>query len=123
MPQLLVIDDDPAIRDAYQIAFEANGYTVEVATDGKAGLEAAKKNNPDVICVDMIMPFMGGLEFLKAYEPLKHPHTKVIVSTNSQVPADTESDVLELGALKYIRKSAYTPQQLVDLVKQLVSTS
>lgn len=119
MAHVLVIDDDPAIRDAYKIGFEANGYSVEVATDGKNGLEVAKKHEPDFILVDMIMPFMGGVEFLKAYQPLKHPNTKIVVSTNSQVPADTENTVMELGAVRYIRKSAYTPGTLVELLKEL----
>jgi CheY-like chemotaxis protein len=121
MTKVLIVDDDALLRQAYRVALEAGGYEVEETTDGKHGLEAVEKVNPDVMLVDMLMPYMGGIDFLEAYDaPNKHPHVKIIALTNSVVPEDTPNRALELGASLYLKKSSLTPQQVVGEVDKLV---
>jgi DNA-binding response OmpR family regulator len=76
---VLVVDDDASIRDLYTTLFTDEGYRVETATDGQDGLNQLGCA-PDVILLDLMMPFMDGPEFLRRLRRLaKHALTPVIV--------------------------------------------
>ncbi|HSX41313.1 MAG TPA: response regulator [Candidatus Saccharimonadales bacterium] len=121
MSKILIIDDDYTIAEAYKIAFESNGHEVSVAPEGKTGLGVANSHHFDVILLDMLMPYMGGVDFLVDYQgPVKHPDTKIIVLTNSLVPAKSEEKVKRLGASDYLQKSSLTPQKVVGIVEALL---
>lgn len=64
MSKILVIDDDPTILALYRNAFRAQGFEVETAGDGEAGLRAAQRSRPDVILLDLSMPELTGGELL-----------------------------------------------------------
>ena len=65
MPKIAIIEDDQAISQMYRIKFEAEGYDVETAENGKLGLELAEKIQPDIILLDLMMPEMNGDEMLQ----------------------------------------------------------
>ncbi|CAG1022262.1 response regulator [Methylomonas sp. LL1] len=62
---ILVIDDEPGVRDAFELALTVLGYDVGGAADGPAGIEAATLRRPDLIFLDLRMPGMDGVETLK----------------------------------------------------------
>jgi CheY-like chemotaxis protein len=70
MPTVLVVEDEPDIRDAMAEALSSEGYVVSAATDGHDALERLKDGVPcaDVIVLDMMMPVMDGWQFLAAKE-------------------------------------------------------
>jgi DNA-binding response OmpR family regulator len=68
---VLVIDDDPDIRDMLQTVLEARGYRVACAPDGEAGIAHAVEHRPDVVILDMMMPRVSGFVVL---DRLKHHH-------------------------------------------------
>lgn len=118
MAKILIIDDDPSLRSAYEDICTKNGWEVITAGDGKAGLDAALKNKPDIILLDMLMPGMGGLDFLQHFD--YHNQTfkpTIIVLTNSKVPTETSGMVKRLGASSYQIKSSLSPNELADLIK------
>ena len=83
MTKIAIIEDDPAISQMYRFKFEAEGYTVETAGNGKLGLELAESMQPDVMLVDLMMPEMTGDEMLS--ELRQQPwgkDVKVIILTN-----------------------------------------
>jgi CheY-like chemotaxis protein len=65
-PRLLLVDDDPAFLDSFRELLCDDGYDVEVARDGREGLEKARQGRPDLIVLDLRMPIMGGDRFLTA---------------------------------------------------------
>ena len=67
MAKILVIDDERAIRNTLKDILEFEGYTVEVAENGRVGLECALSSTFDLIFTDIKMPEMDGLEFLQTY--------------------------------------------------------
>lgn len=122
MPKIAIIEDDQAISQMYRFKFEAEGYTVQTAENGKLGLELSEKMQPDIILLDLMMPEMTGdqmLEQLRAAAWGKD--IKVIVLTNvgeQEIPPR----VRELGVSGVILKANMTPRQVADIVKkQLVS--
>ncbi|HVE80944.1 MAG TPA: response regulator [Candidatus Dormibacteraeota bacterium] len=116
MAKILIIEDDEVIRTAYTTIFTHAGYEVSEAEDGQQGLLKAEEVKPDLIILDILMPKMDGNEFLRRYDVInKHPEVKVVVLSNSTTATSIE-ETKKLGAGKYLVKSDYTPQKLVDLV-------
>ncbi len=64
--RLLLVDDDPAFLDSFRELLADDGYDVEVARDGREGLEKARRGPPDLIVLDLRMPILGGAGFLSA---------------------------------------------------------
>jgi CheY-like chemotaxis protein len=120
MKKILIIEDDPLMQRMYQIAFSAGGFDVDIASDGQEGLEKSISSSPNLILLDVMMPKVNGFEVL---DRLKNDEiTKgipVIMLTNLSVEKDAETAVSK-GALKYLVKSDYEPNQVLDIVKQIL---
>ena len=69
--QILVVEDDDSIRDALEELFSSEGYTVAVADNGSAGLDALAKTRPCLVLLDLMMPVLDGRGFLAAQEKLQ----------------------------------------------------
>lgn len=119
MTNVLVVEDYPSIQKIYQIALTREGYNVTVAADGKEALELVATHSPDLILLDLLMPRVGGLEFLRRYNLADHPHTKVIVFSNLASPELSE-EAKALGASLYLAKSRYTPKELIHEIEKLL---
>ncbi len=107
--RLLVVDDDIALCRSLTDLFRSAGYEVDVAHDGKAGLEAARSGQHQIIVLDIMMPKMGGLEMLRELRPAIT--TPVIMLT----ARDTDTDRilgLEFGADDYLAKP-FNPKELL----------
>lgn len=117
MPKVAIIEDDRAISQMYRIKFEAEGYTVETADNGKLGLELAEKMKPDIILLDLMMPEMTGDEMLAAMRKTAWgKDTKVIILTNMGEQEAPDS-LHEMGVKKFIVKAEMTPRQVAEMVK------
>ena len=121
MSRILIVEDDPLMSRMYQKIFTFEKYDVELAGDGEEGLEMAKKVDPTIILLDVMMPKMNGMQVL---EKLKlDPSTKsipVVMLTNLAGQQDAE-DALSKGAVKYIIKSEYEPKQVAAMVKEILA--
>lgn len=120
MPSILVVEDYPSIQKIYQTVLSQEGYTVALASDGKEALEKATANPPELILLDLLMPNLGGLEFLRAFNLANHPDTKVIVFSNLASP-ELAQEAKELGASQYLTKSNFTPKKLLEVIHQTLA--
>jgi len=116
MANVLVIEDNKTLNQAYKLILQREGHEVRVAYNGKEGLELVKISDPDVILLDMLMPVMNGVQFLEKYNPVKHPQTNIIILSNLNEDGEVQQ-ALELGAQKYILKASASPQELIAHVK------
>lgn len=116
--KIAIVEDDLAISQMYRIKFEAEGYTVETAENGRLGLELAESMKPDIILLDLMMPEMNGDEMLaKLRETDWGKNMKVIILTNmgeQEVP----ERIKELGVSSFILKADMTPRQVAEVVKK-----
>lgn len=116
--KIAIIEDDLAISQMYRIKFEAEGYAVETAENGKLGLELAESIKPDIILLDLMMPEMNGDEMLaQLRETDWGKDMKVIILTNmgeQEVP----ERIKELGVSSFILKADMTPRQVAEVVKK-----
>ncbi len=114
--KILVVEDERTLNEAYQMILEQDGYDVHVVFDGKEALEKCKTFEPDVILLDLRMPKMGGIEFLKHYNlKEEHPKVKVIVFSNLDTQGEVD-EAYKLGAHKYMLKAWASPKELSQLV-------
>lgn len=122
MIKIAIIEDDLAISQMYRIKFEAEGYQVETAANGKLGLALVESMKPDIILLDLMMPEMNGDEMLvQLRQQPWGQKLKVIILTNmgaEEMPATLK----DLNVSAFIVKAEMTPRQVAELVKaQLAS--
>lgn len=98
---ILVVDDDPKIRQMLTINLTQEGYRVVTAVNGRDALFVARDEKPDVIILDLMMPEMGGYEFVRVYS--KEADTPIIMLT-AKVEESDKILGLELGADDYVTK-------------------
>jgi two-component system response regulator VicR len=116
MPKILIVEDEKPLADAYKTILERHKYDVSVAYDGEEALTFIEQHEPDLILLDMKLPKMSGLEFLRSIDD-ESITSKVIVFSNQ----DTQSDIDEafkLGAKRYLLKAWAAPQDLVRIVEE-----
>ena len=113
---LLVIEDNPLLTTMYKTAFEKEGLNINIAHNAKDGFLLLKKESPDLILLDILMPGMSGLEFLERIRKNKTNNHKVVVLS---VLSDKETieKAKQLGALEYLVKSQLN---LSDIVARVI---
>lgn len=122
-PSILVVEDERSLSDAYQTILKKSGYNVMVAYDGEEALGVAAKHEPTLILLDLRMPRMDGIEFLRHYNLLdKHPKVRVIVFSNYDMQKEID-EAYRLGADRYILKAWASPKELLQVVENTLATS
>jgi DNA-binding response OmpR family regulator len=118
MPKIAIVEDDLAIAQMYRMKFEAEGYHVDIAENGKLGLALCEQMKPDLILLDLMMPEMNGDEMLEKMRATDWGKgIKVIILTNvgeQEAPEKLKS----LNVLAYIVKAEMTPKQVAELAMQ-----
>lgn len=120
MSRVLVVEDYENLQLIYKTALSSAGYEVDVAPDGLDALKVVKEREPDVILLDLLLPHMGGLEFLRSYDLAKHPKVVVIVFSNLYSPNLLE-EAKSLGIKHYLTKANFTPQEMVAFVDKVLA--
>ncbi len=110
---ILVIDDEPNILNLVRAYLEAEGYTVQTARDGLAGLKLAQTLQPELIVLDIMLPGLDGLELLQ--ELRRNSNVYVIMLTAKSEETDKVVG-LSLGADDYLTKP-FSPRELVARIK------
>lgn len=116
MARILIVEDDHDLNKAYGIILRHEGHEVVAAYDGKEALKKLEGFEPDLILLDLLMPIMGGLEFLQESDLThKHPTVKVLIFTNMENSPEV-SAAYKLGAHRCIIKSWTAPHNLARVV-------
>jgi CheY-like chemotaxis protein len=117
--RVLVIDDEAPIRLLCRVNLEAEGMSVLEARDGPAGLEIARRERPDVILLDVMMPGLDGWNV--AEELLEDPSTRDIPVVFLTARADLRDRArgMDLGGIDYITKP-FNPVDLATLVRDVM---
>ena len=102
MPKILVIDDEPSIRDLLDTLLSRKGYDVVLAASGQKGLELFRRERPDALVLDLKMPGMDGLTVLQQVRSL-NPKLPVIMLTGAGTP-ETELQARAQGVTEYVEK-------------------
>jgi two-component system nitrogen regulation response regulator NtrX len=113
--KLLVIDDEPAIRDTMRMLLEYDGFEVSLAASGQEGLAMVEKDSPDLVFLDVKMPGMDGLEVLSRLKGMNEALPVVIVSAHGTTATALEAG--RLGAFRFIEKPL-SKDYVLDAVRE-----
>lgn len=120
-PNILVVEDDTSLNDAYKTILSAAGYTTKTAFNGEEALALTKEFEPDIIFLDLRMPVLDGIGFLREYQPkTNHPDVKIIVFSNYDMQQEVD-EAYELGAERYVLKAWASPKELIKIVKDTIA--
>jgi two-component system KDP operon response regulator KdpE len=111
--RLLVVDDEPQIREFIARALTAAGYAIDFAGSGKEGLSQATAGDYDLVILDLVMPDMDGREILARLRHDRPDQAVLVLSCLADVT--TKVDCLELGAQDYLTK----PFSLAELLARV----
>lgn len=122
MKKILIAEDDPSIAKLYEKKFEHIGFEVILAGNGDEAVKRAKKELPDFILLDVMMPIMNGFEALKILK--KDKETKkipvIILSNYGELPNITSG--LNMGAEDYLIKVEQSPEDVAENVLTILAT-
>lgn len=118
---ILIVEDDRVLTAAYQTKLESEGFKVATALDGKEALDYIETSKPDLIILDIVLPVMNGVEFLKQMK-VRFPDDDipVIALTNLDDLVNAER-VKHYGAREYLIKSDVAIQDVPDHIRKYIS--
>ncbi len=120
MSRILVVDDDPTLRELYNEVLTSAGYQIDFAVDGEEGLQKIRAGSYDLVLLDVMMPRLDGLGVLtklQTEEPKPAKMPKIVVWTNlSHDPAIKEA--MQKGATNVLVKADLAPNQVVEMVQK-----
>ncbi len=120
MKKILFIEDEVDLQRTLSNFLTKEGYQVISAFDGEKGLELAKKEIPDLVLLDLILPRVHGFDVLRKLKT--DPETKeipVIILTNLEKIEDVHK-ALELGATTYLVKAQYKLEEVIEKIKKIL---
>jgi DNA-binding response OmpR family regulator len=117
---ILLVEDDAFVSDIYHTKLSQEGYNLMIAENGLEALKKIEEKIPDLILLDIVMPYMDGIEVLKKLkENEEWKKIPVIILTNLSQKEEVEEG-LKIGANDYLIKSHFTPSEVVEKVKKLI---
>ncbi|HIK18107.1 MAG TPA: response regulator transcription factor [Leptolyngbyaceae cyanobacterium M33_DOE_097] len=117
--QLLLVDDEPGLREAVQAYLEDSGYTVDVASNARDGLDLARQKLPDLIITDIMMPQVDGYQFLKQLRDDPQFKTLPVVFLTARGMTSDRIQGYNAGCDAYLSKP-FDPDELVAIVQNLL---
>ena len=113
---ILVVDDEPSICEVMSLYLSRDGYRVVTAGDGDAALELARSENPDLILLDVMLPYRSGLEITQT---LRGERSVPIILLTARTDEVDRINGLELGADDYVVKP-FSPREVVARVRAVL---
>lgn len=111
--KLLLVDDEKRLTEALSYLLKKNGFVVDVAMDGKTGIDMACTGSYDIIILDRMLPYLDGVSLVKEFRELGY-HTPVLFLTAKDSPED-RAEGLEAGADDYLVKPFFNVELLARL--------
>jgi DNA-binding response OmpR family regulator len=115
--KILIVEDDQIVANIYRNKFSVEGYEVEVALDGQSGMEMLKSFRPDAVVLDLMLPKMTGVDFMKQIRAqADFQKLPVIVFSNTYL-TNLVQEAWKAGATKCLSKANCTPKQVIEVLR------
>jgi DNA-binding response OmpR family regulator len=120
--KVLVIDDEPEITDIIETFLEAAGYEVKSENSSTIGIERARTFLPDLILLDIMMPFMDGYEICEELKKSQKTKNIPIVFLTGKDARSDEGKSYQVGGVLYVKKP-FSCERLLEIVKMVIQIS
>ncbi|MBP8625626.1 MAG: response regulator [Syntrophorhabdaceae bacterium] len=117
--RILVVDDEKGIREGCRRILAGEGHAVDVAENGKVGLDKVKTNHYDLLVVDLMMPVMGGIDMMGHVKEIDPDIIMIVITGFATI--ETAVDAIKHGAYDYIPKP-FTPDNLIAVINRGIET-
>ena len=121
MLSILIAEDDPRLRELLSTTLQADNRRILLAQDGQEAIEAAERERPDLIFMDVMMPTINGIEAVGRIKAIPRLRKTPIVMVTSMDDASTEAEARKAGATLFLTKP-YDPVKIMKIV-ELVETA
>lgn len=119
--KIILVEDEDYIRELYIRQLTKAGFQVKSAADGTSGLNLLKTEAFDLLLLDIMLPGMNGLQLLREFK-IQNPKSQMIVVLLTNLGQEAViKEAFELGAQAYIVKASYTPEQVINEVKNALT--
>ncbi|HUA68551.1 MAG TPA: response regulator, partial [Candidatus Saccharimonadales bacterium] len=123
MKKVLIIEDDQIIANVYRNKFAVEGYQAEVALDAESGLKTMRMFQPDAMILDLILPKMSGVDFIKQVRSeADFAKVPIIVFSNTYL-TNMIQEAWKAGANKCLSKINCTPKDVLDILRHTIGDS
>jgi two-component system chemotaxis response regulator CheY len=119
MAHILLIDDDPGIRDSLTLMLRTAGHTIESAANGRAGLELAARTQFELVITDVLMPEMDGAEAVRGLRALPQPPKILVMTGGAVLGADLMALAGDYGVDASITKP-FRPKELFAVIDRVL---
>ena len=117
MKKILLIEDEKILLDIYKDKFTQAGFKIYLSSEAKKGLNLARKEKPDLIVLDILLPKENGITFLTwLRKDPKISSIPVLAFSNYDDP-DIKKQAFKLGVKDYLIKTNYTPKEIIKKIK------
>jgi len=120
-PTVLIVDDDPKLREYVRVNLEMEGYSVKEAGSADEGLGVLDESTPDLVLLDVMMPEVDGWEMLRRVQERHGVGAIPVIMFSGKVDEQAAEEAASRGAQAFIGKP-FNPQELIDQTKQLLPT-
>ncbi|BAS55938.1 MULTISPECIES: response regulator transcription factor [Leptolyngbya] len=117
--QLVLVDDEPGLREAVQAYLEDSGYTVHTASNAREGWDTVQRVMPDLVITDIMMPQVSGLEFLKQLRDDPRFETLPVIFLTARGMTNDRIQGYDAGCDAYLPKP-FDPDELVAIVTRIL---
>lgn len=121
MTKIAIIEDDSVISQMYRMKFEADGFDVQLANNGKRGVALVENFLPDMILLDLQMPEMNGVDALEIIRKKNWGKNIPVIILTNLGEEESPKELRALGIHSYIVKANLTPRQVVQRVKEALN--
>lgn len=119
-PNILLAEDNLETRELYAQVLKEAGFTVITVTDGEEALDEVKKDRYQLILLDMMMPIINGVQFLKQLKTIQLAHPPRVVLLTNLANEQVIDEAVKEGAYSYLIKSDLTPGEFTDRVRKIL---
>lgn len=116
--KILIIEDEKILADMYYDRFVQEGYQVISASTSEDGINLAKKEKPDLILLDILLPKENGVGFLKRMKRAPEISSITVVAFSNYDDPKVRKEAESMGIKDYLLKTDFTPQELVKKIKE-----
>ncbi len=120
---ILLVEDDQMLVKMYVIKLEKEGFIVDIALNGKEGLDKLKAKQYDVVLLDLMMPEMDGFEMIRVYNSSnEYKRAPILILSNLGQKEDIDQAIeLGIGEDDYIVKANMTPTEVINKIRSTIA--